>query len=403
MLYNKAMKIGIYGGTFDPIHLGHIAIAKAVRKELGLDRVYFVVAADPPHKPDNSRTPAQLRLAMADATLVRERGLLASDLEIIRGGKSYTVETLAEFKRIFPRAKLYFIVGADMLANFPTWYKPDEILSYAVLTAVQREGQAEDLPALAAEIEARFGGKVVISNACGPEISSTEVRRRMAEAEPIDDIVPTETELFIYENLLYAPEELKAYYAKLSADLDPSRLRHSMLTVREAIRLAAHYGLDTKKARLCAMLHDCAKLKKELLQERMDKLGFVPTEEEKENPYLIHSRLGAVAARADYGIDDPEILRAIELHTLGSADMTPFDEVIFLADKLEPTRDYRKIASIRRLAYRDMNAAVAAVIRNNIAYNESRGKSVHKTTYETLAAIESRIEPKQKKHTDTEE
>ncbi len=400
MLYNRTMKIGIYGGTFDPIHLGHITIAKAVLGELGLNKVYFMVAADPPHKPNSERTPASVRFEMAKLTLKNIPGLIASDLEIRRGGKSYTVETLAEMKKRFKGAELYFIVGADMLANFPTWYQPAEILRLAKLAAVQREGQAEDLPALAEAIKAQFGGEIVISNACGPEISSTEVRTRIAEARPIRDITARKTELYIYENLLYAPKEILEIRDRLAERLEPSRLRHSLLTAREAVLIADRYGLDTKKAYLCGLIHDCAKLKTELLDEKMARVGFCPTEEEKANPYLIHARLGAICAKADFGIDDPEILRAIELHTLGAPDMTPFDEVIFLADKLEPSRDYRRITPIRRLAGQSLDAAVAAVLRNNIAYMKSREKPIHPTTNSTLQAIESRIKnKKQNNHT----
>lgn len=391
MLYNKCMKIGIYGGTFDPIHVGHITIAKQVRAELGLDVVYFIVASDPPHKQNADRTPAEIRLRMAETALSGCEGLVASDIEIRRGGKSYTVETLEEVRRQRPDDELYLIVGADMLADFPTWYLPKRILELAVLTAVQRTGQAEDLQALAARIEAELGGKVLLPSVCGPEISSTEVRERVLKAKPIGDLVNYKTELYIYENLLYAPETLKQLSKKLAAALEPQRLRHALLTAREAILLADRYGLDTEKARLCGIIHDCAKLRRDRLSDCMERLGFVPTKDETENPYLIHARLGAAVARHEYGIEDAEILTAIERHTLGSPDMTPFDEVIFLADKLEPTREYRKVASMRKLAYMNLDAAVAAVLRNNIAYTESQHKSVHPSTFSTLAAIEKRI------------
>lgn len=385
------MKIGIYGGTFDPVHNGHISIAKAVKNELGLSKVFFVAAADPPHKHDPSRTPAAVRFKMMKQTLRYKRGLIASDIEIARGGVSYTAETLEQFKKLYPEAELYFIVGADMLANFPTWYRPDRILELSQLTAVQRMGQEEDLKALEKRIETDFGGNIVVTRVCGPDISSTEVRRRMLEAKPISDIVPFQTELFIYENMLYMPDELKQIKEKLAGSLDPERLRHSLLTVREAILLAEKHGLDTEKARLCALVHDCAKLRGEKLSACMRRVGFVPTADEEQNPYLIHARLGAMTAKAEFSIEDPEILTAIERHTLGSPDMTPFDEVIFLADKLEPTREYRSVASMRKLAYKNLDEAVAAVIRNNVEYTESIGKPVHSSTMSTLAAIESRI------------
>ncbi|MBR5949524.1 MAG: nicotinate-nucleotide adenylyltransferase [Clostridia bacterium] len=390
MMYNKGMKIGIYGGTFDPIHNGHIGIAKAVMAELELDSLFFVVAADPPHKDITGRTPAEIRLKMVELALENEVGLTASDIEIKRGGVSYTVDTLEYFSERFPGAELFFVLGADMLSSFSKWYRPDRILSLARLAAVQRSGQAADLEAIAASLMRDLGGTVIVTGICGEEISSTEIREKVRDALPVDSLVPFEVELFIDKNLLYMPEELKEVKSRLEQRIDDARLEHSLLTAREAVMLAHKHGLDTVKARLCGLIHDCAKLRGSALESYMKRLGFKPSLEERRNPYMIHARLGAFAAEREYGIADPQILNAIRLHTLGSADMTPFDEVIFLADKLEPTRAYRRIAHIRELAYEDLDAAVAAVIRNNIAYNRSRKMPMHPSTFETLEAIEMR-------------
>jgi nicotinate-nucleotide adenylyltransferase len=390
MMYNKNMKIGIYGGTFDPIHRGHIDIAKAVKAELGLDSLVFVVAADPPHKDIAGRTPADTRLKMVELALENEEGLSVSDIEIQRGGVSYTVDTLEYFKGLHPEAELFFVLGADMLSSFSNWYKPDRILELAALAAVQRSGQSADIADIASELMRRFGGKVIATGVCGEEISSTEIREKTYAALPISGLLPCETELFIYKNLLYMPDKLIGVKRLLEERLDESRLEHSLLTAREAVILAHKHGLDTEKARLCGLVHDCAKLRGPALESYMKRLGFKPTKDERQNPYMIHARLGALAAEKEYGITDPQILNAIKLHTLGSADMMPFDEVIFLADKLEPSRDYRRISHIRELAYEDLDAAVAAVIRNNIAYNRSRKTPVHPSTFETLEAIENR-------------
>lgn len=390
MMYNMDMKIGIYGGTFDPIHNGHIAIAKAVKAELGLDSLIFVVAADPPHKDISGRTPALIRLKMVELALEDEDGLSVSDIEIQRGGVSYTVETLECFTRLHPGAELYFILGADMLSSFSSWYKPDRILELAKLAAVQRKGQMADIEQLAASVMNTLGGTVVATEVCGDNISSTEVRKRVFDALPINGLVPSRVELFIHKNLLYAPEELMTVKTLLEERLDEPRLEHSLLTAREAVMLAYKHGLNTQKARLCGLVHDCAKLRGPALESYMKRLAFKPTKDERQNTYMIHARLGALAAESEYGITDPEILNAIRLHTLGSPDMTPFDEVIFLADKLEPSREYRRIAHIRELAYENLDAAVAAVIRNNIEYNRSRKMPVHPSTFETLNAIELR-------------
>ena len=391
------MKIGIYGGTFDPIHNGHIDIAKAVKRELGLDSLLFVVAADPPHKEITGRTPAPVRLKMVELALENEEGLTPSDIEIQRGGVSYTVDTLEYVKSVYPDSELFFVLGADMLSSFSKWYKPEGILSLSKLAAVQRSGQSADLDELASSLTAEFGGESIVTGVCGRELSSTEIRSRVRDALPINGLVPYETELFIYKNLLYAPEELKAIKQRLEERIDEYRLEHSLLTAREAVMLADRHGLNAHKARLCALVHDCAKLRGHALESYMKRLGFKPTDDERRNPYLIHARLGALAAEKEYGITDDQILNAIKTHTIGSPDMTPFDEVIFLADKLEPTREYRGISHLRDLAYSDLDAAVAEVIKGNVAYNRANKRSVHPSTCKTLEALERRAAQKHKK------
>lgn len=390
MLYNNAMKIGIYGGTFDPIHNGHVSIARSIKRELGLNIVYFTVAADAPHKSNAERTPGNIRLAMVRAALEGEEGLATSDIELRRGGKSYTVETLRAFKKQHENAELYFIVGGDMLENFPTWYRPEEILSLATLTAAHRPHASDKMNSIAERIEAEFGGRVLITDVFGPDISSTEIRERVFNAQPIYGMVPYAAEKIIFERLLYAPEEIINIGSAIAEVLDEYRLEHTMLVVREAELLARRYGLDVKKARLAALLHDCVKLNGQQMIEYAQAHGFELTDEERLYPFSIHARLGAEIARSEYGVEDAEILNAIRRHTLGSEDMTDFDKIIYLADKIEPSRHYRKLGSLRELAYRDMDAAVIAVMRHAINYTKSCGKRVHPLTVHAIEALENK-------------
>ena len=328
---------------------------------------------------------------MVCAALKRERGMRASDIEIRRGGVSYTVDTLREMKRINKKAGLYFIVGADMLEDFPKWKNPKEILELAALVAVNRRGQERDIEALADGIRAEFGGRVEIISAEGPDISSTEIRRRVQNAQTVERLVPLSAEMLLYEKRLYQPKSIEQLAERVSNVLDEYRMRHTMLTVREAVGLAQYHGLSTEKARLAALLHDCAKLGREETVRYAEKMGYALTNEERENPFLIHSRIGALLARDLYGVQDTEILNAIERHTVGCAEMTPFDEVIFLADKLEPSRDYRRIRDLRELAFRDLDRATIAVLRNTIEYTENKGMRIHPQTEITIAALEKRV------------
>ncbi len=397
-MYNYAMKIGIYGGTFDPIHNGHIAVANAVRREFGLDCVVFVVAADPPHKRNNNRTPGRVRLQMVQAAIDGEKGLAVSDIELRRGGVSYTVDTLAEFHRLYEDAKLYFIVGADMLIDFPTWYKPDEILRLATLVAAGREGNRthDELCAAAVSIKEQFGGRVIVSLTCGPLISSTEIRKRVYDALPINNLVPLRTELIIYGQSLYVSDELKQIHDKLAETIDEKRLQHTMYVEREAIVLAARYGVDAKKARLAALIHDCVKVPGSQIVELAAKYNYDLSGEELMNPYIIHSGLGAVVAKKEYGIEDEEILNAIRRHTLGCENMTDLDKVIYLADKVEPSRKYRRVGTLRDLAMFDLDAGVIATMRHTINFTRSSGRAVHPLTLKVIETLQKASEKKNK-------
>ena len=367
------MKIGIYGGTFDPVHMGHIFVARSVKQELGLDRVDFVVAADPPHKHSAERTPAALRFDMVCAALKRERGMRASDIEIRRGGVSYTVDTLREMKRINKKAGLYFIVGADMLEDFPKWKNPKEILEFATLVAVNRRGQERDIEALADGIRAEFGGRVEIISAEGPDISSTEIRRRVQNAQTVERLVPLSAEMLLYEKRLYQPKSIEQLAERVSNVLDEYRMRHTMLTVREAVGLAQYHGLSTEKARLAALLHDCAKLGDEDALRLAKEYGYTPNAEEQRAPGLLHGPLGAIRAQREFGIADEEIINAIGCHVFGRLNMTQLDKILYVADKAEFTRTYEGVDKLRDMAKKDLNGAVLMTMNNSIGHLLARG------------------------------
>lgn len=379
------MRIGIYGGTFDPIHFGHLSVARHMQSELKLDEVYFVVTAVPPHKRSIARTPDGMRYEMVRLALENEPGMTASDDEIKEGGISYTFETLNRFKSRYRDAELFFIVGADMLEDFPTWRRPDEILRLASIAAVKRPNFSEDIARPGRSIEARFGGRVYVSEYTGSDISSTKIRQLVFNAKPIEGLTPLPVELFIYENGLYVPDSVKTIKDRLAGILSISRYRHTMLTVREAIALANRYEADADTARLAAILHDCMKLSDKELFEYCLERGIELSEEEKQYPYLIHSRLGAFAANRDYGVNDEAVLHAISVHTLGAVNMNKLDKIIYLADKLEPSRSYPGIEALRQKAYLDIDAGVLAVMRHTVDFVENKGGAVNKTT---LAAID---------------
>ena len=245
--------------------------------------------------------------------------------------------------------------------------------------------------AIADDLEARFGGTVLIAGFEGPDISSTEVRRRMYDAVPVDTLVPRSVELYLYENVVYMPEQLIKLRASLCSVLKNKRITHTMLTVREAVRLAYHYGVDTEKARLAAMLHDCIKLPNKELIAYADAHCYDLTDEERKNPYLIHSRLGAVIAVDEYGVTDKEVLQAIENHTLGKVGMSLLDKIIYVADKIEPSREFEGVDEMREMAYKDINRAMLLVMQHSADYTVASGRSLNPATKAVMEYIKSEI------------
>jgi nicotinate-nucleotide adenylyltransferase len=190
------MKIGVLGGTFDPIHIGHLIIAQEALWQCGLDRVLFMVTAQPPHK-KAPKAGAEDRYAMVELALNGTRGFQPSRLEIERGGNSYTVQTLHELHRVYPEAAHYWIVGGDSLLEFRMWEDPDDVIRLANLIVAPRPGF--DL----SKVDPALGGKVIVLDSPQVGISSTEVRRRIQEGAPVRFLIPRVVEEYIYGHRLY--------------------------------------------------------------------------------------------------------------------------------------------------------------------------------------------------------
>lgn len=176
--------------------------------------------------------------------------------------------------------------------------------------------------------------------------------------------------------------------AKLKQMLDFKRFQHTLGVVEMASRLAERYGVPAEKARLAALLHDCAKgLSSFHLLRRIEGSDIVIDDMERLITPILHGPAGAVVAREDFGVTDPEILRAIRFHTTGAPDMTVLDKVIFLADYIEPNRTCSGVDELRKMAFVDLDQAVATAAGRTIIYEVNRGNLVHPRTLETRNAL----------------
>lgn len=384
------MKIGIYGGTFDPPHLGHMEAARAAVAVLGLDRLLFVPAGQPPHKTLSAESAApEQRLEM---TCLMADGLLlpgiaeVSNLELARDGKSYTVETLQILKERFPEDELWLLMGTDMFLTIQNWYRAPEILQLAGLAPFARTetGSGELLEIQGRYLSDNFGAKVCIIQL--PEIrelSSTQVRSQKSG----EGLWPPVWGYILRHRLYGAEREMKGLsdadlravsYSMIRA----KRIRHVQGTEEEAVRLAQRWGANVEYARRAAILHDCTKYLN--LGEQLalcEQYGVELDEMERKAVKLLHSKTGAALAKHVFG-EPEEVCQAICWHTTGKAGMTVLEKVLYLADYMEPSRDFDGVERLRDLAYVDLNAAVLLGTEMTVEEMNGYGNPVHPKTLE---------------------
>ncbi len=365
-------RIGILGGTFNPIHTGHIQMAQGARDALGLSKVLLIPAADPPHKEVDGHVSAQHRYRMACLAAAGIEGVEVSEIELHRKGKSYTIDTVFALKEQHLCDEFVVIIGSDMLGDLSTWHRAPELMKLVSFAGVKRQGES-DLDEEAAErLKAEYGARIALLDLFVPPVSSTKVRGRVFDALPVEGMIAPDVEAYIYEEGLYFPKTLKRMQEKCRAALNIARYRHTMGVVRMAVALAARYGADAKRARLAALLHDCAR-------------GV-------DRGALTHAAAGERLARTVYGVTDEAVLRAIRLHTTSGKDATTLDKLIYVADMLEPNRNFPGVDRLRALAFTDLDAAMRTCLEDCIAYVRARGQAVDEQSLAALHALGGGLE-----------
>jgi len=371
------MRIGILGGTFNPVHNAHVQMARIARDEAALDRVLLVVAADPPHKSVEGAVSANERFKMTSLAVEDEDRVDASDMELKRGGKSYTLLTLQELHAQYPEAKFFLIVGSDMLSDLPNWYQPENVLKLADILCVPRIGRNQNDEQMVRELNARYGARAAILSGRADMISSTEIRDRLEAGESVGGLLPEAVEQACYESGVYFPADVRALQEQCRAALSEKRYRHSVGAMRAAAKLSGLWNQDPGKARIAALLHDCAKCLDIVTQEVLsgDDVGI---------PAIYHSFAGAVIAKTEYGVTDEQILRAIRLHTTGDIGMTDFDATIYAADLIEPTRTFSCVEEYRKRVSSGPDEFMRYALRRVAWFIGRSGDALHPATQRAI-------------------
>ncbi len=378
-MYNTSMAIGIFGGSFDPVHSQHVRYAEEAIKYLKLSKLYILPSYIAPHKRGGAHADADARFHLAEIAFAHIPEVEVSGYEISAGGTSYSYLTCRHFRELYPDEKIYFLVGADMLENFFTWRNPDELLSYCTLAACGRGN--ENAERLKEKFFNRFGQNFVAVPFTGEQVSSTKIRVDIAFEK--DAGLPPAVETAVKMYGLYA-------YPCIPKALElekEERREHSYRVALMAATRARSVGVSEEKALLAAALHDCAKYLAEdsPLLEGFSCLQDVPKP-------VWHQYAGAYVAEHEFAITDGEILSAIRYHTSGKEDMSTLEKLIFLADMLEPSRDFPHVEELRALFWQNLDDCLFAALAYQVEYLKRTGKPVYALTERAYQFIKEKRE-----------
>ncbi len=395
-------KIGIMGGTFNPVHNAHLMMAQAAYQQYHLDEVWFMPSKNPPHKDSRDIVSAEHRTRMVQSAIDPVPYFLFSDLELKREGTTYTCETMKILHDKYPKVKLYFIMGGDSLASFGTWYHPEKILKYCTILAAPR-GTVSDAAVknLCKEQGTRFHGEILPIRMNHIAIASEEIRSKVRDGGSVLAFCPENVLLYMRIHGLYGikQDRLKLKNVNqtlldwLSATLRPGRYIHTLRVAETAAALALCHSIDPdqdgRRAELAGMLHDCGKYYtgNEMLSLCRE-YGIPLSRTEEKNTALIHGKLGAYLAKERYGIRDEEICSAISYHTTGKPDMTLLEKIIYVADYIEPGRNMDckpySLSAIRKESFCDLDQALLMILTNTVVYLESDpAKEIDELTIQT--------------------
>lgn len=347
------MRIGIFGGTFNPPHLGHKHLAEEIKEKARLDKIIIIPANTPPHKESKALAEGSHRVKMCEL-LFSESFYEISDIELKRQGKSYTVDTVLELKKLYLDDELFLIIGADMLMSFDKWYRYRDILSDIKLCVSVRDDDVKtaDLCSYSKDVLKLDADKeeIIIADVEPWVCSSTCVRERLSLGLDCAELISVDVFNYARLNLIYESPFMD-YKRLLREKLDDYRFLHSLNVAESAQILAGKYGCNEEKAYFAGLVHDIMKNASEEEQlQIIKKGGIILSRTEKNNPKLWHAIAGEAYLRTEAAITDSEILSSVKYHTTGKTGMSLLDKIIYVADYISAERNYPDVNVMRELA-----------------------------------------------------
>jgi len=355
------MKVGIFGGAFNPPHIGHVKAAKTAIYENKLDLLLVIPTGTPPHKTMPEGTPPpQIRLQMTKNAFDGIDCISVSDMEVLSDKNNYTIDTVYKIKTIYPDADLFLLVGNDMYDSLDTWKESKELLELVTPVLLPRDVTP---------------------------VSSTEVRNLLPERKGQELISSLNYSLIIKHRYYNAKPNWDWLREKAYLMLEKERIAHVKACETAATELSERWDVDKDDAREAAILHDITK-KLDFNDNICIILngGLEVKKYNKKSAKLLHSISAAILAKEDFGVSDT-VADAIKAHTTGSAGMSMLDKIIYIADYIESTRDFPGVEQMRQMAFNDINRALIMGLEMVVNDLKSRNITPDEATYNALSDL----------------
>ncbi len=379
------MNIGVLGGTFNPVHKGHIHLAETAVKLASLDKLLIIPTSKPSHKKPQDLLDFHHRINMCNLAFSHIDVAEVSHIE--KGDSySYTSVTLHRLKAEYPKDKLFLIVGSDMFLTLDSWFNINEILSLAEIKCLARHD--EDIEALAIykeKLEA-IGGKAEILCDEIVDVSSTFIKE---DLKAHSDRLPPKVVEYIMQNDLYGcrdydySEITQAVYDKAESMLGKKRFNHSKAVAKEAKKLALLYNCPSDLANLAGLAHDiCKEISYEEMLELIGKSDIIWGEEVLNTNEVLHGIAGAEFLFYNMGVYNLDVLNAVRYHTIGRKAMSTLEKLIYVADLISEDRKYDDLETMRNHGYTSLDDGMKYALGYIIKDLVDRGISISKDTCE---------------------
>ena len=389
------MRIGIYGGTYSPPPIGHLRAAEYAIEALKLDRLLLIPTGVSPHKAMSAGATSADRLQMLRLSAANMEKAQVSDIEIRRQGSSYTVDTLRAIREENPGAELVLLMGTDLFVSFLSWREPEAIMALATLAVFCRgeRGERERIEAQKENLEA-MGAKIRLVENPVNAISSTDLRRMLVFG-CADPFLMSGVGDYIREKGLYGLDRerknlpMEELEKEVIALMNPNRVAHVLGCRDTAVELARVYGENEVDAARAGLLHDITKAIDGPLQLTLcDEYGLVLDTFSRSFPKTLHALTGSLVAQRIFG-ENERVVSAICHHPTGRANMTLLEKIIYIADYVEPNRDFPGVEEMRAMAYTDLDRAVLMGLESAVAHVRRQGQGLAPATLEALEFLQN--------------